>query len=239
MQMKSKPITPRLSVDREKTAYRRLGIMADSHGEPDKIVAALAFLSENGCDGFFHLGDICDSAHPGTAEACVRPLLEYGVMAIKGNNDHQIDVNNRLQVETRLQNGKRGQRDYLIPRDILEFIQKLPLVRSCRHALFAHSLPFARELGLSSMVGTMGEAELNRFFSIDPRGILFRGHSHDPELIYRQDHRIISRALQPGRKYQISDRLPCVVTCGALSGNICMIWTPGDGIVECHQFIFP
>ena len=228
--MKSKLIASEQNVHCEKIAYSRLGIMADSHGEPDKIIAALAFLSEKGCDGLFHLGDICDSAHPRTAEACVRPLLESGVKAIKGNNDHQIDVNNR-SVGANL-----SHRDDSIPRDILEFIQELPLVRSCHHALFTHSLPFARELGLSSMVGTMGEMELNHFFSTDPGGILFRGHSHDPELVYKQGHRIISRALQPGRKYKITDRLPCVVTCGALTGRFCMIWIPENGTIECHQF---
>lgn len=228
--MKFKVVVSEIVVDCEKTDYSRLGIMADSHGEADKIVAALAFLSEKGCDGLLHLGDICDSTQPETVEACVRPLLEAGVMAIKGNNDHQIDVNNRLQ------DGNSGQRDDLIPPDVLEFIQELPLVRSYHHAFFAHSLPFARELGLSSMVGTMGKTELNHFFSTDPQGILFRGHSHDPELVYKQDHRFIFRAIQPGRKYQITDRLPCVVTCGALSDRFCMIWMPENGTIECHRF---
>ncbi|MBW2412815.1 MAG: metallophosphoesterase family protein [Deltaproteobacteria bacterium] len=204
--------------------------MADSHGEPDKIAAALDFLFEKGCDRLYHLGDICDSAHPGTAEACVRPLLESGILAIKGNNDHQIEVNHRSR------GANPGHRKDLIPRDVLEFIIELPLVRSCQHALFTHSLPFARELGLSSMVGTMGEMELNWFFSAHPRGMLFRGHSHDPELIFKQDHRIITRVLQPGRKYNLSDQLPAVVTCGALTNRFCMIWMPETETLECHKF---
>ena len=228
--MKQKVIASEIIVDCEKTSYSRLGIMADSHGEPDKIVAALALLSEKGCDGLYHLGDICDSAHPGTAEACVRPLLESGVWAIRGNNDHQIEVNNRSR------GGNPGHRDDLIPRDVLEFIKELPLVRSCQHALFTHSLPFARELGLSSMVGTMGKVELNWFFNTHPRGLLFRGHSHDPELLFKQDHRIITRALQPGRTYNMTNRLPAVVTCGALTGRFCMIWMPEKATIECHRF---
>ena len=228
--MESKVPASERKTDNEKIAYARLGIMADSHGESDKIAAALAFFSENGCDGLFHLGDICDSAHPETAEACVRPLIESGVMAIKGNNDHKIDMNHRAQ------GGAPGHRDDLIPRDVLAFIHKLPLLRSCQLALFTHSLPFARELGLSSMVGVMGEMELNRFFSADPQGLLFRGHSHDPEIVFKRDHQIICRALQPGRQYKITDRLPCVVTCGALTGSFCMIWMPANGTIECHQF---
>jgi predicted phosphodiesterase len=230
MQMEPKVNASERKTDCGKITYSRLGIVADSHGELDKIIAALNFLSENGCDGIFHLGDICDSAHPETAEACVRPLIDSAVMAIKGNNDHQIDVSHRGQA------GGPGDRDDLIPRDVLEFIRKLPLVRSCQNAIFTHSLPFARELGLSSMIGVMGEMELNRFFSADPQGILFRGHSHDPEIACKQDHQIIYRALQPGRQYKITDRLPCVVTCGALTSSFCIIWMPAKGTIECHQF---
>jgi predicted phosphodiesterase len=48
-----------------------IGIMADSHGQPDTIKAALAALSNLACRTVYHLGDVCDSAHPETAEACV------------------------------------------------------------------------------------------------------------------------------------------------------------------------
>ena len=218
------------NTDCSKKSYSRLGIMADSHGESDKIVAALNFFSANDCDGYVHLGDICDSTHPETAEACVRPLIESGVLAIKGNNDHQIDVNHRAR------GGISGHRDDLIPHDILEFIHNLPLLSSCQPALFTHSLPFARELGLSSMIGVMGEAQLNHFFRTEPQRILFRGHSHDPEIAFLHNHQIIFRALQPGRRYQLTDRLPCVVTCGALTGRFCMIWMPSAGTIECHRF---
>jgi len=228
--MNSKITAFRKSPDCGKKSYSRLGIMADSHGESDKIVAALDFFSANDCDGYIHLGDICDSAHPETAEACVRPLIEAGVLAIKGNNDHQIDVNHTAR------SGSSGHRDGLIPPDILEFIHDLPLLSACRPAIFTHSLPFARELGLSSMIGVMGEAQLNRFFRTEPQGILFRGHSHDPEIAFQQDHQIISRALQAGRRYQIAERLPCVVTCGALTARFCMIWIPSSGTIECHRF---
>ena len=212
------------NVTEDPVTHRRIGIMADSHGQAHKIVGALEFMHHRGCDSLYHLGDICDSGHPETVEACVRPLQQCGVLAIKGNNDHQIDVNHR------------DQRNPQIPHDIIEFIRQLPLVRNFPSAVLTHSLPFAQELGLSSMIGVMGEVELNRFFSTDPQGILFRGHSHDPEIVYIHGHQVISRTLQPGRQYKIKDRLPCVVTCGALTGRFCMIWMPAKGTIECHQF---
>ena len=95
---------------------------------------------------------------------------------------------------------------------------------------------FGHETAILSMIGVMGEAQLNHFFRTEPQRILFRGHSHDPEIAFLQDRQIIFRALQPGRRYQITDRLPCVVTCGALTGRFCMIWMPSAGTIECHRF---
>jgi predicted phosphodiesterase len=201
-----------------------IGIMADSHGYPDKIVAALEFLSQRGCNCLYHLGDICDSGHPETAEACVRPLQHFSVMAVKGNNDHQIDVNHR------------GRMQSLIPQDVIGFIQKLPIVRHFQHAVFTHSLPFVRELGLSSMIGVMGEVEIKRILRTYPKGILFRGHSHTPEVFTEQGEKIISRTLQVGQRFNLTYGLPCVVTCGALTRNLCMIWMPQENVVECHRF---
>ncbi|MFO7559265.1 MAG: metallophosphoesterase family protein, partial [Desulfobacterales bacterium] len=67
-----------------------MGIIADSHGRVESISDGIAFLSEMGCRPVFHLGDICDSSHPETADECVKILEKNGVSAIKGNNDHLI-----------------------------------------------------------------------------------------------------------------------------------------------------
>ena len=68
--------------------------MADSHGKPETILAALAAIKGLNCRSIYHLGDVCDSFHPETAESCLRPLQEHQVIAIKGNNDHAIVANN-------------------------------------------------------------------------------------------------------------------------------------------------
>jgi predicted phosphodiesterase len=201
-----------------------VGIIADSHGLSEKIHVALEFLADRGCGYLIHLGDICDSTRPQTAEACVRPLHKFAVDAIKGNNDHQIVVNHD------------GQRSSLIAPDVLDFLKKLPLVREYQNAVFTHSLPFARELGLSSMVGDLGNLQLHQFFRTYPQGLLFRGHSHSPHVHFEKDHQVISRKLYANQKVDLMDRLPCVVTCGALTRGFCMVWTPGQHMIECQQF---
>ena len=201
-----------------------IGIMADSHGRPDKIVAALKYFTNLKCDTFYHLGDICDSGHPETAEACVRPLQRFRVAAVKGNNDHQIDVNHRNRAQS------------IIPQDVYDFIKNLPLWRHFQQAVFAHSLPFVRELGLSSMVGVLGEVEVKRIRLAFPKGIFFRGHSHTPEVFATKAEKIISRPLRAGQRFELDPGLPYVVTCGALTRNLCMIWKPQENAIECHRF---
>lgn len=64
-----------------------IGIMADSHGKSETIEAAIELLKNRKCDRIYHLGDVCDSAHPETAHTCAHPLQINNVVTIKGNND--------------------------------------------------------------------------------------------------------------------------------------------------------
>jgi hypothetical protein len=60
-----------------------IGIMADSHGQPETIAAALGVFTDMDCRLIYHLGDVCDSTHPETAEACLGPLRDPRVITIK------------------------------------------------------------------------------------------------------------------------------------------------------------
>jgi predicted phosphodiesterase len=206
----------------ESAIEARVGIMADSHGEPHKIIAAARFLNKKGCRLLFHLGDICDSAHPETVEPCVRALKDLAVTAVRGNNDHLILVNHL------------GQTEKIMPPDILDFLQSLPLVVKYHIAILTHSLPFLQELGLSSMVSPMDRKQTARFFDTYPDRILFRGHSHSPEIWWEQDLEIISQILRVGQRIDLTDRIPCVVSCGALTQRVCILWEPHENMIEYH-----
>ena len=191
-----------------------VGIMADSHGQPETIDAAIAFLKERKCHRIYHLGDICDSFNRKTVESCVRLLQENDVLAIKGNNDHSIVVN------------EMDRKHASISSATYQYLRSLPSISEYKEALFTHSLPFVKKLGLSSMIGQMGKNEASRFFEKSPRGILFRGHGHSPEIMWGKDQGILSRNLSQGEKIDLGGRLPCVVTCGALTDGLCLIWNP-------------
>jgi predicted phosphodiesterase len=201
-----------------------IGIMADSHGKPDTIRDALAVCAAADCVSIYHLGDICDSTHPETADACLRLLQERRVQAIKGNNDQAILANHT------------GRKSSPVSPQSLQALKNLKLVRYYQEAIFIHSLPFVQELGLSSMIGAMGPTEIRRFCNQFPGRILFRGHSHNPEIAWLHRQQVKTRSLTIGRKVNLSEKIPCVVTCGALTRGLCMLWNPDENSIESVSF---
>jgi predicted phosphodiesterase len=195
----------------------RIGIMADSHGKPDTIAAAVNLFKIKECLYMYHLGDICDSGSPETVESCVSIIKSNNVQAVKGNNDHAISANHPK----------------LISDETIAYLSALPLVALYSEAIFTHSLPFEGKLGLSCMIRGMGKTEAALFFKKHPDKILFRGHSHSPEIISKRNGEIIFRAVSSGENIKLDGGLPCIITCGSLAAGYCMIWNTGKKTVEC------
>jgi len=194
--------------------------MADSHGKPDTIAAAVDLFKSKACLYMYHLGDICDSGYPETVESCVSILTANNVTAVKGNNDHAISTNHP--------GGK-------ISKETIGYLSALPLVAEYGEALFTHSLPFAEKLGLSCMIRGMGKNEATFFFKEHPGKILFRGHGHSPEIISKEGGKIAVRRILPGDNTDLAGRFPCIITCGSLTEGFCMIWKPDEKSVKCYS----
>jgi predicted phosphodiesterase len=198
-----------------------IGIMADSHGRVGTLTTGIDLLKSLGCRLLYHLGDICDTAQPETADKCTRIIQDNGILAVKGNNEHSLAIN------------YAGQPDNRISGSVAEFLGGLPLVRTHPGAIMAHSLPFEKELGLSTMVRIVEPAAAEFYFSQYPGEILFRGHSHTPEIIYKDTNKtLVTEPLGIGKAIDLKECRPCIVTCGALMDNLCLIWnTKEDWIV--------
>lgn len=190
-----------------------VGIMADSHGDHDAIEKALRALTDMGCGRMVHLGDVCESSRPETADRCVALLRENGVETVKGNNDHIVVAN----------------RDGLDLGDVspgtVAWLKALPLKIRIDGAAFVHSLPFVRELGLSAMVRGMGKKEMSLYLGFPRREhLLFRGHNHDPRIVCMEGGRIADKTPSPGKKIALSPGAAWIVTCGALINGLSMVW---------------
>ncbi len=187
--------------------------MADSHGRINALATGIDLLKNLGCRLLYHLGDICDTGRPETAAACTRLIRENGILAVKGNNEHALAVN------------YSGQKDSPITQEVADFLGALPLVRTRPGAVLAHSLPFERELGLSAMVRIIEPVAAEFYFAQHPRDVLFRGHSHTPEIIRRKSGGgIATDPLPAGETVSLQDIRPCIITCGALMDNLCLLW---------------
>ena len=202
-------------------SQRRIGIMADSHGDPEAIEQGALFLKRQGCASLYHLGDICDTNRHDTADACVARVKAHGILAVKGNNDHSLAVD------------ARGRRDGLCNRRTLAFLEDLPLIRQVAGAELVHSRPDIQRLGLSAMLGTLGQREAADYFLENPRALLFRGHSHQPEVITGVNGDIRFAPLHDEAVIDLKQCRPCIVTCGALYKGTLLIWEPVDERLTC------
>ena len=198
--------------------------MADSHGNPEAIATGAIYLKNQGCTALYHLGDICDSARWESADDCVAQVRNHGILAVKGNNDHTLAAD------------ARGRSKGGIRRATVAFLENLPLYLSVGGAKLVHSRPFIRRLGLSAMIGVMGKREAGTFFEENPSGLLFRGHSHKPEMISAEEKEIRFSTLAAGQIVDLSKHRPCIVTCGAVTSGLVMLWEPGHDRLKCHSF---
>lgn len=200
-----------------------MGIIADSHGNPEMIAAAVDFFHSRGCSRIIHLGDICDSFKPETCDPCIRILKKNNIAAVKGNNDHVLEINQSPQTNP------------IISRESLLFLQHLPPTLACNKFIFAHSLPFFEDLGISCITKIMGEPEIRKFFSQTKYSILFRGHNHAPEVVWKEGQGIGSLELPPGERIRLEPYQPCIVTCGALTRGLAMIWDSASFSLTSHS----
>ncbi|MBU4469162.1 MAG: metallophosphoesterase family protein [Proteobacteria bacterium] len=200
---------------------KRIGIIADSHGRPQAIVDAANFLYDLNCDKIIHLGDICDTLHPETCDACLATIQAHGVFAVKGNNDHMLQLN---------QEGNAGSP---VSEKSLRFLRGLAPVIETNKAFFAHSLPFYEDMGIACITRALGKNEIKQFFALPGERILFRGHSHTPELIWEKEGLYYREVFSKNQTVQLKPFLPCIITCGALTRSLCMVWNMESQEVTC------
>lgn len=201
--------------------------MADSHGQADSIKQALNYFGHHGCQFSYHLGDICDSSHPETANICVHLLRRKNIQCVKGNNDHLVVIN------------QKDHRQPVVSSETVTFLKQLPLAIVHGDAIMTHSLPFEKERGLSSMVGIMGPGEAMQFFQTHPHKLLFRGHNHRPEIMWPRNQTTAIRRLSPGETINLDLGKPAIITCGALDEGFAMIWELDRQEIYCHKFSYP
>jgi predicted phosphodiesterase len=210
-------------IEVEGKAPAKVGVMADSHGEPKVLRRGVERLLELGCSLLVHLGDVVDSARPETADACVDILCKNKVFTVKGNNDHQIVASH---------DGRPGGP---VSEQTVQWLKNLPCRLLYQKAVFVHSLPYVGRMGLSALARSMEPPQMLAYLSGKPAQFLFRGHSHSPLVAHLEGGKTrptLASLIPPqDQALDAAPLTPCIVTCGALAHNLCLVWEPKAGFI--------
>ncbi len=195
------------------------GIMADSHGDCESLHRGIELLRSKGCERLFHLGDICDSGNPSTADQCVALMRDHRVTGVKGNNDHIIVVNHN------------GGRSSVVSPPSIEYLRSLPPLLEWGTVAFTHSLPFYSWMGNSALMRVVEDEDRRLMFSGTDYRVIFRGHSHSPEYYSFRESCISGGVMRPGDRLRLDAEFRYVITCGALIEGYALVFDRDE--VEC------
>jgi len=183
---------------------QRLGLMADSHGDPGILKRAIDFLEEEGADLLIHLGDFCDSLRPGTLAEIIAILQHKGVRAVRGNNECALE---RTIAAGR---GDKGDDPTAL------FLRSLPFHRTMGDITFAHSFPGDAPRGLYEPIDTGGDERAASLFGETRQRLLFAGHSHRPVIFRWRQNRVARVEIRPGESVHLPLDERAIVIVGAL-----------------------
>ena len=142
---------------------KSIGIIADSHSRNDHMRRAIDELRSLGAECIVHLGDICDSLKPEALKEVLGLISGSGVIGVLGNNEYSL-----------LTDGYSG----LLDADGRAYLQQLPYTITIQDWCFTHSAPFPWPAATRRPL-----AEFLPIMHTLPYRIVFRGHSHTPDVI--------------------------------------------------------
>jgi len=199
---------------------RRIGLMADSHGNLAATKEAIRILEERDAKVLIHLGDIGDSVRYQDLKEILDLLAVHHVLSVKGNNDYLIALA-LADRAGRYESGCPGL-----------FLKQLPMKRVMWDLCFAHSHPYDYHRAFYDPVddGTTKQAEI--LLRKMTHRILFCGHSHTPVLFKMKDGNVVRERPHPGKKIQLEKGERHIMVVGALDDGECALYDRSTGIYE-------
>ena len=197
---------------------RRIGLMADSHGNLKATKRAIEVLREQGAQSLIHLGDFFDSLQNDPLSSLISLLKDNGVLAVKGNNDHQIE---KLLKDNSYEESAERE-------GVLSFIEDLPMTMVMKDLCFAHSLPFDVLRSFYEPIDTGSAKRARGIFKNTPYRILFCGHSHIPVFFRWKDGHASRETIMPGQALSIEQDERYIMIVGAVYGGECALYDRGS-----------
>jgi len=201
---------------------KRIGIIADSHGNLEATAEAIRLLKGRGAGILVHLGDFCDSVRHDRAAAMIDLIVEHDVLAVKGNNDFLVQ---NILADARRPPDAEGVK-------VLAFLRDVPVVRTRGDIRFAHSLPFDTLRAFYEPIDTGNTRRAEELFNEADFRILFCGHSHLPILFRKSDGRVTRESVPAGRPRTLERTARYIFVAGAASDGECALYDEEAGTYE-------
>lgn len=199
----------------------RIGLISDTHGNAGLLRNAADTLLLNGADILVHLGDFCDSGNHWQMAEVFALLEHYGIYAVKGNNDYQVEK--KLQNEELPQYAEKSAQ-------WLRFLQQTPIVRRFAGICCCHSMPYDTVRAFYDPVDTGGIDRAIEVFNNAADHVIFCGHSHNP-VVFRWKNGHVTRTAMTASARTLSDDQRYIVIVGAAENLQC-------GVFDVNRLIY-
>lgn len=201
---------------------KRIGIIADSHGNREATEETIRLLKRRGVDLLVHLGDFCDSIRHNRAASMIDLLLEHDILAVKGNNDFSVE---KMLADERRPADAEGEK-------MLSFLRNVPVVRALGEIRLAHSLPLDTLRAFYEPIDQGNTLRAEELFNEADFRILFCGHSHLPVLFQSENGCVTREPVHPGTPVTLRRDGRYIFIAGAASGGECALYDGGAGTYE-------
>jgi len=197
----------------------KLGLVADSHGDPEILKKAFDVLAIHGAEKIVHLGDFFDSRNCNYIEEILDLLKCRKVLAVKGNNDYQVEK----MIEAGsfpISVHKRKQ--------WLTFLQKIPIIIEFDSVCCCHSMPFKSIRAFYDPVDTGSVEQAAGIFEKTGYQVVFCGHSHAPAVFRYQKGKVARSSLAGRTSMEFKSDQRYIVIVGAAENNECAVFDMGN-----------
>lgn len=203
-----------IPISMNKAPGEPIGLIADSHGKNDLLQRAIQTVTKSGAKRLIHLGDLCDSLHPDSAQDTVNILQENNIPGVLGNNEYSIISEHHNE---HVQN---------ISTAVLDYLSALPYILDLSPFWFTHSAPFEWPAATRRPIMDFLPHLLKQ--KPFPFEILFRGHSHRPSVIEMDGAEIKKIPAQAGTRLKLHRNRRYVITVGAVEEASSALFLPEE-----------
>ncbi len=186
-----------------------VGILADSHGNVERLTEGIKALRRRSAATIIHLGDAADTLKPETVNECVEMLIRNQVAGVMGNHEYSLVMHHFKRYPDRFSEATK------------KYVRSLPHQLVMSEVCFTH---FSPDSGVHGLFAPTDEASYEAILRSSTRSVLINGHSHDPRIYRQLDGKIENVQFEMDKPYELERNARYILTCGAIEDRYCALY---------------